>query len=353
MTIWMLLWSMALGSEFYLEATYVESRTEVVRQHKAAEAAGFSASTVVRRFVEGQGWRFLVRADGYHDAVEAGAAAASLASALDVGVDILEREGASARFVRHHVPGADVPETFELLGIDPELGKAALAVLQRAVEAHGVDRSTLTTWMEGPAMAAYRRHLADGTVADHRWWTAQGASFVDVDLVEGEGRSSRMYARDGEAWLALDGGDWEKQDPERVRAVMRGFDPGAVIPVIFGLGHAMEGRRELMYLQYAGEGRVGDERTHVLGYGGDDTAGAMVLEVGASDALVRRASLAGGELIYEFDDYREVDGLKLPFRIVTRRGDDEDLVSVESLRRGRSLLSDEGAIAFADSDLPP
>lgn len=345
-----LIWlATALGADYYLETPYVADRTEVVQLEQAVRKQG-QPGRVVRRFVDEQGWRFLVRMEGYETRADADRVAATLADELNLGIDILVTDGDRAEYLRRHDPGQEVPEPAP--PVDPALNQAAWAVLERSAEAHGVDRDSLTRWMEGPSHLEFRRSLADGTIVDHGWYTREGTTYATTKAVEGRARSSRLFVRGEEAWLAVGEGDWRAQSAERAAVVVGDLSPPAVIPMVFALRHAMETRRELAYMEYAGTGNVGGEPTHVLGFGGDFETPALVLEVGQADALLRRVSFSGGELVVEFADHRTVGDLVLPHRVITRRAQGgADTVEVAVLRTGEEAL--DGAFAIADPTASP
>lgn len=360
MSLLLTLASLAAAAEYYLEGPYVPGRPAIVQLQRQAEGVGHP-SRIVRRFVDGEGWRFLIRVEGFADEASASAAALELADELGLGMDLLSTDGKAATYLRRIEPGSEPgapieaepePEGEGEAPVDEAFVGRARALLKDSASAHGVDRETLTRWMEGPSLMEYRRSLADGTVVDHRWATREGAVYVEVTAVEGDVRSSRLLLQDGQGWLEVEEGSWIEQDPHRLATVIADFGPAAVLPLVFVLRQAMETRREFGRMQHAGAGEVGGVPTAVLGYGGDRASAALVIEIGQDDALVRRASFSGGAVVHEFDDFKPVGDLVLPHRIVTYRGGEtSDTVEVTHLESGDSLLNstfgaseDEGAV---------
>ena len=245
------------AADYYLEGPYVSTRSDVVDMQESVAEAGHPGR-VVRRFVDGQGWRFLVRVEGFSEQAEALSAADALVDRLGAAMDVLSSDGTSATLLARVEPGDDPgqvdPEPIP--AVDPVAQQGAMRLLARAGVAHGVDRDTLTHWMEGPSLMAYRRTLADGTVVDHRWATREGAVFVEIEAVEGDAKSSRLLLKDGQAWLAVGDGDWAEQDYPRTEVLARDFGPAAVLPLVFVLRQAMESRREFALMQRAGRGEV-------------------------------------------------------------------------------------------------
>lgn len=348
--LWWLAIATALAGGFYLESPHVGTREEAARIEQTASEGGHGAR-IVRRFIDGAGWRYIVRVEGLESRAEAEQVASSLAESLGVGIDILQVDGARARFVERLDPGGrEAPEAESA----PELSKLARAVLERAAAAHGTDRETLTRWMTGPTHFEYRRTLGDGTVVDHRWWTRDGATYVEVRGVEGDCASSRVFVEHGRAWLAVGDGGWQPQAGERAAVVVADLGPPAVIPIVLGLRRAMDERPELLQMQYEGESEVSGEPVHVLGYGGTPGTPALVLEISKQDALVRRVSFGGGELVHELSDYRETSHSMLPYRIVsTRAGGAIDVVEVAVLRTGEDAVDDAFVLPRNPTSPPP
>ena len=360
--MWVFVWvSAALAADYFIEGPYVVKRAEVVQQQRAAGPLVQSVS-VVRRFVDGEGWRFLLRATGFVNLDQAEAAATTLARELDTSFDVLVVDGKVARLVSRIAPQLPPPpidlaieEAREVAavadsslplqsdpadrppeeaGLDeggPVARGEAWPVLQRVTKAHGVDRDTLTRWMEGPSLFEYRRSLSDGTVVEHRWATRDGAVFIEIDGISGDVKPSRMVLRGDQAWLSVDGAAWEAKPAARAWTVAADFAPPAVVPLVLGLGQALGTRREFSQMSIDG-GRERDVgMVTVLRHGGDDETDALVLEIDADD-LVRRAVFNDGEVVHAFDDYREVNGVMVPHRIESTRGALTDEVVVGAAR---------------------
>ncbi len=380
--MWMVVWaSVAMASDYFVEGPYVVTRTEVVRQQRVADPL-VSAVSIVRRFVDGEGWRFLLRATGFENLDQAEAAATTLARELDTSFDVLVADGRVARLVSRIAPQPPPPpvdlsieEAPEVAAVadsslplqpDPEdqppdeaVEDSVLAVprgeawpvLERVAEAHGVDRDTLTRWMEGPSLFEYQRTLADGTVVDHRWATRDGAVFVEIDGVEGDVKASRMFLRGDEAWLSVDGEPWQAKPAGRAWTVAADFAPPAVVPLVLGLGQALGTRREFSQMAIDGGRERDGEMVTVLRHGGDEETDAIVLEIDG-ESLVRRAVFNDGEVVHAFDDYRAVNGVMVPHLIESIRGAAVDRVVVARLEADLRL-EDEGVAIPGEQALPP
>ncbi|HHO54668.1 MAG TPA: hypothetical protein ENK18_28275 [Deltaproteobacteria bacterium] len=360
MSLLLALVALASASEYYLEGPHVPGRSAIVQIQRQAEDLGHPGR-IVRRFVDGEGWRFLIRIEGFTDEGSAIGAARELADGLGLGLDLLYTDGTSATYLRRLEPGGELggePASGAPIDEEDPIDEASVdrarELLEQAATAHGVDRETLTRWMEGPSLMEYRRSLADGTVVDHRWATREGAIYVEVNAVEGDVRSSRLLLQGEQGWLEVEGGSWIEQDPVRLATVVADFGPAAVLPLVFVLRQAMETRREFGRMQHAGAGEIGGVPTEVLGYGGDRASAALVIEIGQEDGLVRRASFSGGAVVHEFDDFRPVGDLILPHEIVSIRGGAfSDTVVVTHIETGDSLLDSVFGAAGGDDQENP
>ncbi|MEN0064357.1 MAG: hypothetical protein AAGA48_19580 [Myxococcota bacterium] len=374
--MWWMVWvSAAMASDYFIEGPYVVSRTDAVRQQRTAGPLVSSVS-IVRRFVDGEGWRFLLRATGFENLDQAEAAATTLARELDTSFDVLVVDGQVARLVSHlsaqpppppidfeaaPEPGAVAdsslplqPDPDDQASSDETAAEArgdAWPLLEGAAKAHGVDRDTLTSWMEGPSLFEYRRTLADGTVVDHRWATRDGEVFIEIEGIEGDVKDARLFLRRDRAYLSVAGEPWQAKPTTRAWTVAADFSPPAVIPMVLALGQALGTRREFSQMTIDGTREREGQIVTVLRHGGDDETDAMVLEVDEA-GLVRRAGFNDGEVVHAFDDYRKVGGVMIPHEVRSTRGEATDVVVVARLEVGVGL-EEEGVAIPAERALPP
>lgn len=325
-----LLW-MPLSAEavdWYLESPDVAARSDAARVEEVAVRDGFDAR-VVRRFVDGAGWRYLVRVDGFADGGSAGAAARQLAEAARVPLAVLQLEG--ERVMRIDVarpPGVPAPP--EPADVGPIL--AAIA------RAHGTGAETLEKLEQSSVLLRYRRHLADGRAVRHVWARGPRGTYLEIAPEQGSDgiRASRTRLVAGKATLSLDGGPWLAQDAAKSAAALDTFGPQEVLALLLSVATVLEDRPEFgrMTLVEGGEGSKVQLR-----YGGDATTGAIDLELDEA-RRIRRVVFDEGVVIRTLTDYRPVPGLQgsvVPWRITTTRGERVDRIELEAFEVGAEL----------------
>lgn len=315
----------ALATDWYLETPDRADRGEATALQEQALAAGHEAR-VVRRFADGQGWRFVVRVEDFADLATADAAAVTLADALDVTVGVFETDGTSAARIREVAPPDGAPEAVAEVDL-PE----ATPILAAAVEAVGLDAAAFEHARSGPVVLEYRRTLPDGRIVEHTWAADDGALYVEVRPVTGAAVASRTLVTDDGAWLSVGGGEWVGQNAEKTRATLERLGPVEVIPVVLALAAAIDTRREFERMVVAGTGHADGVDTDVLRFAGDAVSGALELEVGTSDHLIRRVRF-GDDVLYELSGWRRSGGIALPSRIDRLRdGAAADAVEISRL----------------------
>ncbi len=329
-----LLASAASAADFYLEGPDRPEKSEATTLEKAVGAAGHEAR-VVRRFVDGAGWRYVVRVEGFADEASARRAAAELATNLSAAFALFETDGRTANRLGTIAPDG-APEAAPA-GDDED----AEPVLEQVIAAHGVTQDTLPNLMGGPSLVGFRRTLSDGKVVDHVWATRGGSVFVEIRAVEGAVKPSRTLVTGEKAWLSVDGEAWAEQNAQKASATLDALAPPAVLPLVLSLASAVETRREFERMTVASEGRVGDVATRVLRFAGDQASGPLTLEVGAKDNLVYRATFGDDEVVHEFSAYAKHGDLKLPGLVVTKRsGQEVDRVELQRFEPRAKLPDD-------------
>jgi hypothetical protein len=320
--MWLLVALPAFALDWYLETPDRADREEASTVEEIAVEAGFDAR-VVRRFTEGEGWRYVARIDGFADSASARIAARQLAEATGVALVVVELDGDKATRLE------DVPSSATIREPEPEEEDASEELVEVAA-AHGVAPELLAQVQSGPVRFEYRRTLPDGRVLQHLWAAQGGRIYVEV----GGGVTSRRLRIAGDrAELSVEGAAFSRQSGKLSRSVADSLGPSKVIPVVLGLRSALETRREFQSMIVVSKGE-----TVLLRFGGDATSGPIELEVGAKDHLVRRVSFDDGARIYELADYREVAGAFLPFAITERRGEEiVDRVQIDKLEVGGAL----------------
>lgn len=323
----------SFASDWYLETGARPDRAEVARWEEQEVARG-SEAHLVRRFVDGEGWRFVLRTEGLTGEDAAMEAARGLADRLGVAVAVIEVDAGKA------TRRGDVTPSGKVARQEVVAGPEADDVLARAVAAMGDTGPLLSALRDGKVMFAYRRTLADGRVVDHTWAASGSALYLEVEPVEGAVVASRLKVVGDSAWMQVDGGEWAVQNLEKVRSTIEATGPVEVVPLVWMLATAVESRREFERMTVAGKGTFDGEATTILSYGGDAVTGALTLEVG-EDGLPRRVRFGEGAAVHEFRSWTREKGVSIPREIVTtRQGRPSDTVVIDVLDTSANLPAD-------------
>ncbi|MCA9494257.1 MAG: hypothetical protein KC621_30230, partial [Myxococcales bacterium] len=307
--------AIALADDWYIETLDRPQRSDATAWQTEIAPTGVDVR-VVRRFVDGEGWRFLVRGEGFDDQEGASEAGQKVADAIDAPVSVFRSDGRTAARVADLEPSEGAPPVVE---VEREDGAEPLA---NAVAALNAGKLADAVRQDGRLLLAYRRTLADGRVADHTWATdGSGAVYVQIEKVEGDVVPSRILLSGGKAWLSVDGAPWAEQNEEKARMLVDALGPTEVLPLLLQLGDAVATRREFERMVVVGEGTFDGAPTRRLGYAGDATTQPIEVELTA-DARPVRLRFGEGEqaVVHEFRDYGNDKGRHLPGRITTVRG---------------------------------
>jgi hypothetical protein len=327
------LFAPAFASEWYLETGARPERTEVATWEQREVERGVDAH-LVRRFVDGQGWRFVLRAEGLAGEDAAMEAARGMADRLGVAISVLEVDAGKTTRRGEVTPSGRVAAAPVVEGPDPD------EALARAVEAMGNTEALLTAIRDGKILFGYRRTLADGRVIDHTWAASGTGLYLETEPVEGAVVASRLKVVDEAAWLSVDGGPWSSQNAEKARSTIEATGPVEVVPLVWMLGRAVETRREFERMRVAAPGTFDGRPTTVLEFGGDAVTGALTLHL-AADGLPCRVEFGGGGEVHEFRAWTRVKGVAIPGEVRTwRAGALSDIVAVDVVDTAPSLPTD-------------
>jgi hypothetical protein len=325
--------SSALAADWYLETAARSERTEVAGWEQREVESGADAH-LVRRFVDGEGWRFVLRTEGFQDEDGAMDAARGLADRLGVPVSVFAIEEGRAERRGEVNPSGPVARPTSAEGPEAE------EVLARTVAAMGDTEPLLAALRDGRVLFAYRRTLADGRVIDHTWAASGSGLYLEIEPVEGKAIASRTKVLGERAWLSVDGGGWSEQTAEKARTLLESAGPSEAVPLVWLLSRAVETRREFERMRVTGHGTFDGKPTTVLEYGGDAVSGALTLEV-TEDGLPARVAFGGATTVHEFRDWSRVRGVAVPGEIRTSRsGRPTDTVRVEVLDPAANLPAD-------------
>lgn len=315
----------ALAADWYLEGPDRDQRNDASTMEEAAAQDGHQAR-VIRRFVDGEGWRFFVRVEGFADQSSAQVAARSLADATGAPFGLFETDGRSAARVAVIEPSGPTAAPEEEPAVD------AAPVLERVVEALGGDEGVLLAARKGPVRFEFERTLPDGRVVGHTWAARGDALYLEVDAVSGAVRPSRTLVNARGAWLSVDGGPWQPQDADKTRELVEQLGPDEVLPLVLSMAVAVDTRREFERMALIGEGDDDGVPVQVLRFEGDATSGALEIEVGDKDHLLRRVRFDEDQVEHVYEGWRRFGKLQIPERVTTSRdGTTIDTVKIQAL----------------------
>jgi hypothetical protein len=324
---WWIVWlagaQIARAESFYLESDPLATREAADEVVRAAATEGCDGQ-VVRRYVRGEGWRYLFRSDVLADAAVVRGCLERLAG-QQATLRLVEREGARTR-VTTVANGDD-----EIRAAREEAPRyTAAEVVERLLRAHAGTTG-------GPDEAArvlfrYERRTSAGQRVLHTYARRGDDVYLQVEVVEGSGVSSRAGVSDGHAWL--EGSD-STLDPRFVREQIDRFSPHAVLRITGELATGALQLPELEQLHVSAVRRVDDGEVVELSFEGDQLTPPLRMLVDArSWRLVALEREVGGATVrWRFLGWREMeDGALRPERVQVWRNDVlVDDVSVQEL----------------------
>ena len=379
-----LLWSTAAAATpFYVESPGVETREQAQALMVKATTAhpGLGQARILRRYVRGEGWRYLVHVDDVPRDKDARALAGSFGGDavvvdLESGATVVGQTDSPVPPPPPPAPGSEEEKReralFRKRGADNEdepvvaiappaaapppppaapvdRQREAEGLLKSAARAHGGAAGGLARVSTAPNLTfEYTRRIPDTEgrgllVADHTYRrSAVGGLRLDINVKKGGGVDSTTVVRpEGQAWVVVDGTPTTR-DSTRSQEVVRRFGPEELLHVPLSLARDLEEREAWRGLQV-----VGPEGDMVVMAPLD----ASPTRVGLVDAATYRKShqLArvrwrrGDDVVtYTFADYMEVgpdlivpkqvrieaDGVLIE-EITVRRFDIENTVPVD------------------------
>jgi hypothetical protein len=319
---------------------------------------------VVRRYVRGTGWRYFVAVEQIPNAAHLLRTAPALTIDGAPG-SAYQTDGMDRRPVPIDGGSSDVPAATPApaparpaavptvkapaaaagptpvpaaAGPDRSRARSAQAVLRAASRAHGgVDGGALVLDQAPAVSFRFTRTLpsAAGVLRARHHLVQQGdAARVEVEVLEGDGQSSRMGIDiTGRAWLQVGEGDVLSRDPSPVREIIARFDPRSVLDSVVDLPRAIETGIEWRGLERSGPpDTVEVVLRPILREGASMPADGMVEAAFDADThrLVRMVWQQGPDrTTFLYDGYREVaPGLIIPAHVRVMQAKDlvEDIV---------------------------
>lgn len=380
----LLMSSTAWATSFVVESPPYATRAEAeAHLERVLVGTGDARARVVRRFIRGDGWRYLVALEGIASADEAsslqprfgaGRVAGTVWRLDEEGRERVGPPGTAAAVAPPPVPplagpapalppttngGPRVAPILQTAAPTPtptptpdrrevrRVQKATELLLMAAVEAHGGPNGGRQVLEASPAVRfQYRRSLpVDGTelVAHHDFVRQGDGMAVRIKVVKGEGVSSRiLLASSGRAWVETPAGPVAR-DPARTREVLARFSPDDLLAIPLGFPADLAGASAWRGLAAGGVTGDGTVLRHPAGI--EDAPDGLVEAVfhPTEHHLVRvqwREKGAATTLIY--GDYTVVaPGLVLPYRVqVHVDGRMVESLEIESLSLLPSLAKD-------------
>ncbi len=327
----LLLSGRALAEDLLIESEPFIARSDAVALHSQVSDALPEGSTatvrLVRRFHQGQGWRYLVVIEGASSQAEADTLAA-----LGAGLEIHQSEGtvqpapeaealpvAAPDTVQATADGEPVAVTEPQPSTPPgERMLAAEGVLRAAVRAHGGREGAGVLVAEAESIRfSYTRTVPEATeplVVNNHFLRKGGALRLEVEITSGAAvNSTTILTTDQVGWVTVDGEHTER-DSERTLEILERFSPEAVLAVPLGFPDDVETAgvwRELETVDRRGEG---EEALWILQ--GLEESSLQEAAFGVQQRLLRQVtwSSSQGDITFSYDDYQLVEkDLLVPF----------------------------------------
>jgi outer membrane lipoprotein-sorting protein len=333
---------------FYLETAPSKQKAELAEADALARSSQLN-TRVVRRFVGGEGWCYLLIAEGYESEVTAGVDAAKLANLSHLDVTLYRQQGKAAVSVRT-APGSPrilepTPGAPAQVGDDPV--KKILDDVSEALG--GVDGGVIALHKSSSVRFEYVRevpHQGQPIVAEHVYLRDGSRVRLDV-VVKGGPASSSTTVIDGAVASVLIDGKVSPRDAERTREVMAEYAPEGLLSYPLRFVSLVDGDPSHVALQLVGEERVNGEPCVILESkpeGEGSAVPGLRLAVSSKDWRPRQVifTTSAGVLLYEYSDWSEVSpGVVVPMRVeVTREGTLVERLEVRSMTLPATIAPD-------------
>jgi hypothetical protein len=318
----------AQAEELLIESAPFILRDDAVALHTRVGEAfpEDSEATVrlVRRFHQGQGWRYLVIIEGAASAEEA----SSLAALAD-GLDVLLPEG----MVSEPAPAPPEPSA-EGTPPAPEAAERLMVadgVLRAAVRAHGGSEGAGVLVGQAQSVRfSYTRSVpvTDGEIVAVNHFLRKGEAVrLEVEIETGTGVDSiTTLTSDKTGWVSIDDEHTER-DPGRTLEILERFSPEAVLAVPLGFTEDVETAAEWRSLETIEKASLESGEVWVLRGGEDSSLKEALFDV--RQRMLRRVTWTSdrGEITFTYGDYQELGkDLIVPFH--TRIERDGELLEV-------------------------
>ena len=316
---WLVASTLARAQGYYLESDPVATREAADALSDAATGARCPGA-VVRRYVQGEGWRFVFRSTTVGDVDLARGCVAALELPVGVVVRLVEQDADRRRVIGVWPSDGAVVEP-PSPPQDPRLARIptdASEIVSRMERAHaGASGGAANA---PTVLFRFDRITPGGGRIRHVFVRRGDDRYLSIDVLAGDGRDSKSGIVGQLAWLE---GSTKKLDAALVRAQIDRFSPESVLQIAADLGAGklnlpdagdlhvdavrMVSGRPLVELASEGDADAAPTRLIVDG----DTWRLLGVEHGAVGASMR----------WTFEGWRELeDGALRPDRVIVSRG---------------------------------
>lgn len=324
-------------AEFYIETPGVSARADVVAIQQVANEQGWT-SRILRRYSQGEGWRYVLLVEGFSDAVSAEQAADVLSASSAVEVDVYRRDGRNAVLVAG-AAGHSSSDSADLArgSVSKDLPSSEL-ILDKAVAAMGGKDAGLRK-LDGMVNVHFRyeRRIKQGDaeiVATHDLLRTPTQTRLDVQVTSGPGVSSTTILNAERAWLLV-GGDTISRDPGKAREVLSEFGPEHLLSYPLRFVSLVESDPAHGSLVTTDVVNSNGHSGYLLENVGPDSAASLsVLIDGRSWQPIEVSSTSDAGLVrVRFSDWRTLDsGIVVPFELsMERDGENVEVIRVLEL----------------------
>ena len=331
----------AIAATFYLELSEHGTKDE-------ADAALLSHGPdgeqmrVTRRYVRGEGWRYLLRLDGFDDRSEAVSAARAFATE---GQTVIVYEGAGYKrtMVERVGPGEPAEAAPPADAGEDEVLPSGSQVLKAASRAHG-GRSG------GAKLLAKAERIkfsftSKTVVGDQEWkirhhfYRAGSFARVEVDMIKGEGISNTVVVGEGgKAWVATKELVRERDVAQAMEMLARFAPETGLLSIPLGFAEDVKTAAEWQGLVVSGQvSHRGNSQYRVVPdrrrEGDLNPLEAALFDVETGRLVQVTWATRGGRITFSYGNYRQVaTDIVVPFTVrVDRNGTLVESIEVAEL----------------------
>ena len=308
----------AQAEELLIESEPHILRADAVALHSQISEAlpeGAEATVrLVRRFHQGQGWRYLVVIEGTASVEEA----QSLAELADGLAVLLPADGDDEPQGTSSEPSAELVEAAPVAEEASERLMVADSVLRTAVRAHGGSEGAGVLVGQAQSIRfSYTRAVpvSDGQLVAVNHFLRKGEAVrLEVEIETGSGINSiTTLTSDKKGWVSVEEEHTER-DPGRTLEILERFSPEAVLAVPLGFPEDVETAAVWRSLETIEKSVQDVDEVWVLRGGEDSRLKEASFDV--DQRLLRRVTWTSerGDITFTYGEYQELDkDLIVPF----------------------------------------